>query len=553
MSTVIGVRDHFSRRVSFNNLNPEYIENEVEPEKINFKDPTFGYGSNLVSNDIPKLFGNVATPFKKRKKLPDPPSKSILKNKYTLQDVANIPDSSAIEMSDSDSDEDPLLSKLADKVQAQPRRKSYSEMTDEELMELDPQYKMTKPKSTDLGSFKFDSQTTYYLPAARRSSTTTALLKQGYPSSNENNYKSISLTVKHEDYDRIYLKRTLLTIISGRKHTWSSLDWLLNVDKIKNKISFLQDGDYLIVASLIPNLFIKEYQSKKKNFAEFLYKKCQNLLNYIIELLPADLKMKITIEFVTDRAEQHGLSEKHAISGNKYMLSHLYKQYQPTLLILGNKSTNINFKYPVKMSSSGDKKEYLLKLSSYVIKYSSIPVICVGNTLVSKSQVDKAPATISFAGEIEQTLRKDSVCSIDSVESFTGEESPISSKLDQMLFSRSEDRFKNMMIEISDNSLNDANQYLTAINSKTDNIRINEKVHNMYKSQTNSSCKSNNKQNPASIYKVKSMISYNEEEEDKNEKMRKEKRRSSVHQKEAKEAPTIQKKQSFWKKLSFKK
>ncbi|ABN64363.2 predicted protein [Scheffersomyces stipitis CBS 6054] len=602
MTTLVSpAHTQFSRRVSFNNLHhddcdglqnalakPTSPKNSLSAAAGPI-DVTFGYGS-AVLNDIQKAYNNSTyMPVKKKLRLPDPPSKSILKNKVSPQQLEfnekngiNFDDFSDKTINyhedlDSavDDSEEPVSSGNSLVVPGaganKGRRKSYSEMTNEELMALDPQFQTTRSKTQNVDKFKFDSQKMYYLPSTRRSSTAAAAAAAAaaklveYPTSNENNYNSISLTVKHDQFDTILVNRTLLSVISGRRHTWNALDWLFLIDQDGHKLahpdpssSFLTDGDYLIIASIIPVKFIKELAKKnrKQTLDEYLYNKCEKLLNYIMStpmLRESNLKLKITVEFIPD-IEVDSSVFKPCV-GSKYMLQHLFKQYQPNLMIIGNKSSNLNFKYPIKIKRQNERDEYLIKLSSYIVKYSTVPVILVGSS--TKFHNDYYSAHSSDASSIE------------SVESFNGDQLDAQRDFEEKLKhieeipNNYEDKFRDIIALISDNALNEATSYLSAISSKDDSVKINSKVHAIYRSQTTST-NSNDR-----IYKVKSMISYNEEDEAKNDKLikqLKQKRRSSASKSVSgvssssdssltapKETEAPGKKKSIWKKFGFKK
>ncbi|KAK6456932.1 uncharacterized protein RJT20DRAFT_35556 [Scheffersomyces xylosifermentans] len=670
-------RSHFSRRVSFNNLHPDDYLNDpaaalttssgglygkTTSPKSSFSsgpmDATFGYGS-AVLNDISKAYSTSNyTPVKKKLRLPDPPSKSILKNKISPQQLEfnekngvnynNILKDTTInyhkdidEMAVDFTDDNVTLVKEDGEnfsvPQPKNRRKSYSDMTTEELMALDPQFQTTKSKTNNVDQFKFDNQKTYYRQSSGKrgsvSAAAAAAAKQQleYPTSNENNYKSISLTVKHDEYDTIPFNRTILSVISGRRHTWNSLDWLflINQDDESPESSFLTDGDYLIVSSLIPLKFLKEYgkKNKKCSLDDYLYKKCENLLNYIVNnqlVLNSNLKLKITVEFIPDNEE---VSTSGIASGikpfmsNKYMLHHLFKQYQPNLLVIGNKSSNLNFKYPIKIKRQNERDEYLIKLSSYIVKYSTVPVILVGSSTKFhngmchhsagrgglKFDVDGhpsigavadspkvAPPMITFSTDSSDSLKlhkyesnsSSASSSIESVESFNGDGERLNTKRAfeekfsslKSLSNDNENKFKDLITLISENSLNEANEYLIAINSKDDSIKINNKIHSIYRSQTTGGSMLHNngshddvRSNHSNdrIYKVKSLISYSEDDEAKNDKLRtqmKQRRRSSAGKSacgpngvlggssdSSLSTPKDEKKKSIWKKFGFKK
>lgn len=621
----------FSRRVSFNNLDPESIDPAFtkvasSSEQITFKNPTFGYGTSLV-NDISKAYNSASTfvPTRRRSKLPDAPSKSILKNKLSqqqlqynienatslgisyhgdLNDLADHPpdhvpksevayvEGSAIDdddYDDEDNEEDPVNA-------PPPRRKLYSGMTDEELMALDPQFTTTKPKVSLVDQFKFDLQTTYYLPAKRTSvlgpSATSSTPRLVYPSSNENNYKSISLTLKHTHYELVESKRTLLTIISGRKHSWNSLDWLVMPIPGTDIPTFLQNGDYLVVTALLPaKTTVSGEKRRGSTLAEELtyYKKCENILNYIIRILPRqELKLKITVEFVLEPPPMNAMATKSQLRGMKLLLTKIYNQYHPTMVVVGNRSTNLNFKYPLRVRKTSSaiptspppnrpfggpkiNDRYLIKLSSYLVKYSTVPVILVGNKcsfLWSTRQARRKGSAISQnSSDDDDSLESD-------IKSFSGKtelETTLFNTVTSIRESDSETRFKELAILISDRSLEDSRNYLESLKTRDlegnsikfdESVEFNSKIHSIYKSQSNSLLA---RTNGEGAYKVKSLISYDPVEEKKNEEIRNSKKlekiKSSTSSKvsavssreSSSSSQKVKPKKSFWKKIGIKK
>lgn len=651
----------YCRRVSFNNVHPD------DEAPLRF----FSYSFDpSLPTDPPRFFGNYSFTHK-RLKLPDPPLKSILKNKLSQQqlsdnlarasslgvsyhgdinDLVDCPpdsvprseraiivggdnDESAIDNDNDDEAASPRGSVLAAPPMGgfSSRRKSYSGMSDEELIALDPQF--NKPRTSDISSFKFDSQLTYYRSSPRRSSVNPATVVQAkqiiYPLSNENNYPSILITLKHEDYDHnILTARKLLTVLSGRRHTWNLLDWLLQVNSPKDGVreaGFLQNGDYLIVAALVPLKYFNAQTQRKKNaLDDKLYKKCENLLNYILRSLPDPLLcLKITVEFVIDvpPADPMSLAGKKAPPvGTKFMLDHIFKQYLPNLVIVGNKSTNLNFKYPMRkikqstsisgapsapqglplskfalaplMSHGNDEHEsYLIKLSSYAIKYSPVPVIVVGtnSTAVLRKSNQKAPmVTFSDTPSSQKNLletppqstRKNSSTSTASIESFSGppdstsvcslseslQHMSMSEKLSDVFASLLESKFQEMLALVSTSSLTELRDYLSALNENANipSVKLNSKVHQAYQSYTatrkgsNTTTRTISNGSSGKPYKVKSLISYSEEEEKKNEKMLNDKRlKKSLSQSSAtlgsSSEKKVKKKKSFLQKLGLKK
>lgn len=706
----------FTRRVSFNNLYPDYIDaDQASPFKQNYA--LLFSGSQSLSPSFQLPYQNLdvnrlylSTPVaalptgyihrKKSTKLPDPPSKSILKNKLLpqqrlfnlenskslginyhedLNDLAlhppkNVPKSelaytvnddgsvnktsqSAVESDSEDSDEDDSPSGSPPAV----RRKSYSGMTNEELMALDPQFATTKSKTSNVNQFKFDNQKTYYkVPnQSRKNSSSNGNGKNTvYPSSNENNYKSINLTVKHPDFE-VVPNRTLLTVISGRRHSWNSLDWLFN---LKTGDSFLENGDYLVVAALIPAKFLNNQnkKNKKRNSAGsiynpdtdgFLYQKCEKLLDYITDNLPKHLKLKVTVEFITDNTVDEQttsiLTTKKKLVRYKFLFSKLLKQYQPFLVIIGNRSTNLNFKYPVKVNrkstttssisgaasaavamlpagllqasgvkngsisgmnginggsagssnrssisgsascSNGSSKndQFIIKLTSYMIKYFPVPIIIVGNsakgsfstsgvegvTFGNTKLSEEDGLKIVDGGAAERKVSSASIDSnestVDTVEDLAVE--GLSDQVEKLYQSNATSRFKDMIVLVSDTSLKESRAYLLQLQSTSTNgsedasssngtsikfdlaVLSNSKIHSIYNST---------KQNLGSnepMYKVKSLISIDEEKPAKKklEKVKSNVSTSTTTSTGSKkdEGKKAQKKTSFWKKIGVKK
>lgn len=641
----------YARRVSFNNLHPDDLESGTS----RFYSYSMEQSPPRPHNELEvnKMFGNytmgavLPTISRKRVRLPDPPSKLILKNKLTpqqlsqnlhhalllgvsyhgnLNDLVNNEsdgiirleaDGVVIDVSPNDSEDEDAGSPTP--PQPSSRRKLYSQMTDEELMALDPQF--AKPRTSSIDSFKFDSSTTYYSSGRRASTGSATLPSQStskqivYPSLNENNYKSMSLTVRHQDYEvDTPCTRTILTVISGRKHTWNSLDWLLLTGSDLGKTStFLQDGDYLVIAGLVPLKFMDGAESTKKQHTldEKLYQKCNRLLNYVLDNLPDPLlRLKITVEFVLDIPPSDPLSpnyKKNQHTGTRYMLDNLFKQYQPTLVVVGNKSTNLNFKYPIRkrrqrssvtsptapalaglakiqltstQSSDGGPDAYLIKLSSYLTKYLTVPLILVGNNTIFHHKTElKVNTAVTFSDSkppqaprsILEVERKKSTASDISIESYNGHadsnsasslETPeqLHESVEALLESQSPDRFSMLLDSISQYSLVHLKNYLSIINDdsieKLSPLLLNSKVHQVYSSIGTGKSLSQSQSNGGSkAYKVKSLISYSEEEEKKNEKMIHDKKlkksvsRNSVVSSDDKKP----KKKSFFQKLGMKK
>ncbi|EDO19209.1 hypothetical protein Kpol_1050p67 [Vanderwaltozyma polyspora DSM 70294] len=163
-----------------------------------------------------------------------------------------------------------------------PKRKSFAGMSLKELEELESSYSaLGRSTKHDINNFDFGKQDTLFIgkiksknsPASLNASTNfkdpfAAL----YPSRPSVNHRAISMTEMHRDYKEYisnsihspihHIKdncsiehtrgpRVILCYISGKRYTWSSVDWF-----IQNEVA---DGDHLVIVSTIP-----DYEEKIK-------------------------------------------------------------------------------------------------------------------------------------------------------------------------------------------------------------------------------------------------------------------------------------------------
>ncbi|PVH18490.1 uncharacterized protein CXQ87_001420 [Candidozyma duobushaemuli] len=138
-------------------------------------------------------------------------------------------------------------------------------------------------------------------------------------------------------------------------------------------------------------------------------------------------------------------------------------------------------------------------------------------------------------------------------------------RLNEIETSESESKFQDMLAIISTSSLRESKDYLTSVNdnSKNSPTRLNNKVHEAYQSYHHSrgggnpATRTMSNSSGGKPYKVKSMISYSEEEERKNEKKLNDKRlKKSISQTSSGSSngdKKVKKKKSFLQKIGFKK
>ncbi|ANZ75177.1 BA75_02289T0 [Komagataella pastoris] len=443
----------FQTRVSFNNIVPCFIDPEhpvnIPPQygddsdnyivnsntlKQILKDKQrYGYGKHDGATDLNSgdYFSTVISQpknkFKRQRFRLPPASRSILKNSacqipidHEYKDVYN------------EHDETKHDTSILGSNMAQGRRKSYAGMTDEEVLALDKQFAHA---SLDLDSFSFTSQlskpSSYYQSAS--TSTKTTYGKTGYsreyPTRPVVSLGSYGLTMSHvgvdtpkpvERYPSVsvpesnakkeisrYLQRVnasvlestpryrvILTVISGRKHTWSSLDYILR--------DLVQDNDHVVVVASLPvressnkakiNSSIENrndkglYQAPKSFDVDLEHTKavCENIQRYCLETLreshnPA--KIRVSVELLNCKS-------------SKQCLKDMYKLYQPVLTVLGIKeytqSRQNSYVFGKKRTASvtsvlgpglngkykvGDRS--IMKFSSFAIEKSPVPVIYV--------------------------------------------------------------------------------------------------------------------------------------------------------------------------------
>lgn len=464
--------------------------------------------------------GHVLSLRRKRLKLPDPPNKLILKNKvspeqllinettinfhgdldelalFTAANIDNVASSS-------------LNGANGDGVTSPPRRKLYAEMTDEELMQLDPQYAQ---KLVNVSQYKFDSKQGFYAGTSKTNSDP-AYPTAKYALLGVDNYKLVLLTVKHNGYEQCTTNRTILAYISGRRHLWNGLDWMLSHNQSVTDLEiFLTHGDYLVVAALIPQRFITDHAklNKRNRLEEVLYDKGNQILEHLLTLpllSQRDLRLKITVELIMDNviADTPTVRNKKP-QGNKYALGNLYRQYHPNMLVMGTKLANFNFKYPTQRKQLA-RDEYLVKLTSYVMKYSVVPVLLVGpftkwhNALAYEKR--RTLTLLKFAGDSrgrltqremipETSSRSLLIALLDLVLSavlFTGldlvKEKLLPEQVDQLWRLNSRNRFADALALVSDRAWDDAHGYLTAVSSKGESsLPIDLRIHQIYRSQT---------------------------------------------------------------------
>ncbi|CCH44045.1 hypothetical protein BN7_3604 [Wickerhamomyces ciferrii] len=377
--------------------------------KLNYKAQPASNGQNLKIR-------------RKTPKLPPPPSKSILKKNYTFNNQDYIINET--ETIPKNLPDDSITSILP----SQQRKKSIVEMSPEELLEMDKQYQKTSVSNLD--KFEFDGDN--YLPLHNLTSfdqsykknrnqnlnnvdklvgnIVTINNKKLFKSNNKNiNFKSYSVNFKHGDMTKFIqnyfndlnqesnaanqddkhinenypnLKheikqsseslRDLIIYISGRKHTWDSINWVLK--------NFLINGDHLIIISQLPTLnsindpnsgydtILDDYDDYDDEItSEFIKEKVDSLSSYIfkcIELLGLeDLKISITIEFIKDKSV-------------KNLIKNSINLYNPNFFLI---SSLISNRLSIKFENNN------IKLPFYLMKNLNLSTIIIPDLLIDRN------------------------------------------------------------------------------------------------------------------------------------------------------------------------
>lgn len=200
-----------------------------------------------------------------------------------------------------------------------------------------------------------------------------------YPTTPIITRRGCTFTRLHKDFEDLYLgklalrglqpvlpRRVILVYISGRKHTWVALDWVLR--------SFIEQGDTVIVAAAISHSLgraagkFSQYQSpqryqpktarvrmRQRTLPEYIKTIASDVMSYCLSVVNPDVIAKITVEISEGKT--------------KDVLKDMYKLYEPNIVSTGSK-TNARNSAPLKSWNS-------LRLSDRLVKNFPLPVLVV--------------------------------------------------------------------------------------------------------------------------------------------------------------------------------
>lgn len=198
-----------------------------------------------------------------------------------------------------------------------------------------------------------------------------------YPTTPITTRKGCTYTAEHRDYDALYQgrlhdatgavrdpvlrHRVILVYVSGRKHTWVALDWVLN--------QFVEDGDLVIVVSAVPRGFAQaplrvtpqpgvpltpRMRLRQRHRADNLRVIARHLMTYMRTVVKPHVIARLVVELT--------------VGDTKNVLKDMYRLYEPNVVCTGTKPTALGA--PLKSWLS-------LKLTDRMVKNFPLPVIVV--------------------------------------------------------------------------------------------------------------------------------------------------------------------------------
>lgn len=191
--------------------------------------------------------------------------------------------------------------------------------------------------------------------------------------------KGCTITKMHKDFENLYLGnllgkgqwpvlpgRVILVYVSGRIHTWVSIDWILR--------SFIQHGDTVVIVSSLPHSLsapstkLSKYSSpakyppktermrmRQRSHPEYIKQVALNVMKYALSVVNPGIIIKIIVEIAEGKT--------------KDVLKDMYKLYEPNVVSTGSKNNTRN-SAPLKSWNSS-------RLSDRLVKNFPLPVIVV--------------------------------------------------------------------------------------------------------------------------------------------------------------------------------
>lgn len=169
-----------------------------------------------------------------------------------------------------------------------------------------------------------------------------------YPTNSAIKYDSFTLNSESKSFTTV--QRTILVYISGRRHTWVGLDYVVDM--------VLRGGDHLVVVSSVP---IKHGKDKP----QFQFK-ARRVQKYVALLVPPSVTYKLTVDLFLGRSTMEILGEASAI-------------YTPHAIIVSHKP-NQRFVQAHTWNSS--------RMSARLMKNLRVPLIIVSAMKMNRFEVE---------------------------------------------------------------------------------------------------------------------------------------------------------------------
>lgn len=191
--------------------------------------------------------------------------------------------------------------------------------------------------------------------------------------------KGCTLTRMHKDFENLYLGnllkkglcpvlpgRVILVYVSGRIHTWVSIDWILR--------TFVQHGDTVVICSSLPHSLaapstkLSRYSSpakyppmtermrlRQRNHPQYIKQIATDIMRYAQSVVDPKVIVKLTVEIAEGRTKE--------------VLKDMYRLYEPNIVSTGSKINSRN-SAPLKSWNSS-------RLSDRLVKNFPLPVVVV--------------------------------------------------------------------------------------------------------------------------------------------------------------------------------
>ncbi|OBA19192.1 hypothetical protein METBIDRAFT_33404 [Metschnikowia bicuspidata var. bicuspidata NRRL YB-4993] len=274
--------------------------------------------------------------------------------------------------------EDPTLSFLDDAARAEllaSRRRMLAETADARGRGLDRDFLLVRSP----GASPSGSPTRMRSPHRSLDVSTFFRSQIQYPTVPILTRKCCTLTRLHQDFEPLYLGqlaeyglwpalrgRVIMVYVSGRKHTWVAIDWIL--------CNFVQHGDTVVIVAAInhplapagsrttwyppPQAYppkTEKVRQRQRNRPEYTKQIAANIMHYALSVVNPNAIVKITVELAEGKT--------------KDVLKDMYKLYEPNIVSTGSKASARN-SAPLKSWTSS-------RLSDRLVRIFPLPVIVV--------------------------------------------------------------------------------------------------------------------------------------------------------------------------------